>query len=264
MNKKYLITIILSVIFSIFLISCENPFMMGVAGDYVYNIEDFGRGATPKVHYFSSFASLSSELDFINSSSVFLCHVINLSGDIVIGETDSFNFTGLGRMISIRGGRIIISDDATLEIENGATLILRDITIISDTTKAVDVGMGSTLIMEAGSNITGSGIVAVAVSGGTFIMNGGTIYNFRRIYEFAYEDGGIITINSGSHFSKNRGAIIYGREAPPGLRNTVDGNGNIISVIHNNLPFRARNTTVGERETLSITIDNNGNITGNW
>ncbi|MCL2800595.1 MAG: hypothetical protein FWD28_02420 [Treponema sp.] len=266
-HKKVIILIAVIILVGV-CVSCENPFMMGVAGDYVYNIEDFGRGAYINVINTTG-ANLYDvlEYDIEGDGSNYL---INVTGNAYINE--QVGLSSQNSIISIRGdgGNIFCNiEDSLLKIQGSATLILRNITIKSENpglASLLDISESGTVIMETGAHLTGYGLAAVYVSDGTFMMNGGTIYNFKSDH---YSSSEIVAIYTDSRFEKNKGAIIYGIDAPVGLRNIPNSSlgYHVVGVWGIFGKHCFRNTTMGARESLSITLDELGSIanhSGNW
>jgi len=247
---KKLIILFFIIIIILPLTTCENQWMKDIVSEYVWNIEDFGHDAEVIVINTTG-ANLQEQLSSISSASG--NYVINVKGSGVIYSNLSLS----GDVnVSLRGdGGTITMGETGFNLNSNSTLILRDITLISNGPAILNVQNGGTVIMEAGSHLTGSGYGAVVIEGGTFIMNGGSIYGYRNI-EF-WSTSHVVNINPGTntHFEKNPGAIIYGNDEPEGLRNTSESGQVIVVKDASGGISHFRNSTVGADETLSITLD---------
>ena len=239
----------------------------------IYNNQDFGGSAEPTELRTVDLSSdpdyalqnVFSEIDSLGPGN----YVINVSGD----DAGAIGNLALGRwvvpsgdiVVSLRGDGTIIDtsnyDAANIGIWANAKLILRGVIISQHENSNFPptlIHVNGTLVMEEGSAITGistgnykcsAGIVVG--DGGTFIMNGGEIYGLETTFN-------TVTISGpNARFEKN-GGIIYGIGA------SADSNspetGYVVRVDTADGITYYRNTTIGEDETLSIVLDDDGNV----
>ena len=257
------------------------------------NEADFGADAEITETFDINAANLEDALNSITAPGNY---VVNMNGAATFSDivTLSGDVT-----VSLRGdGGVILGSninntthpagDRFITVENGATLVLRDITLGGATLHQnhlyVILVAGGTLIMEEGSHITGltGRVYAVSVStNGTFIMkNGSSIYNNHLNNVNIASSYSIISINwPNASFVKDSGARIYNNS----ITNSGDGGGHVLGVlssVNSGTPpdnpnpnryitiLRYRDTDISESETLSVTIDAAGTgiaeISGDW
>jgi len=182
-------------------------------------------------------------------------YVIKVAGDLNDEAYLDLNDASPGNsiFISLRGAGNSIAS-ATVLLDTGETLILRDITLNGGS--AVSCRSHSKLIMEADSVITGDSSLRIE-DDGVFIMNGGEIYGNSN------SDGGGVTIKgANAHFEKNSVGKIYNNTS------TAEFGQQVLVLDNNGGPLVYRDEAVTADETLAITLNASGDgiesQTGTW
>jgi len=259
--------------------TCAITVNAAPGSDTEMNMKDFGTNTGITYKSVSSGAELA---DYWSSITTAGNYVINTTGSLggIPGLDLADIYPGSGIIISLRGtsNNITLSED--IELDNGETLILRDVNIVftSDNVSCTD---GSKFIMEAGSAILGSGVGVY--DGGTFTMNGGKIHSGDGVYvendgafimnggeiygNTGYYGGGVSIRGKNARFEKKPGGRIYNNTGEAGYGHQVIVGG---YDEYSYYPFclAYRDTEVTTAETLAITINAAGNgiasETGTW
>jgi hypothetical protein len=98
----------------------------------------------------------------------------------------------------------------------------------------------------ASSGLSGGGVF---VWGGSFEMSGGEISGNTS------SSGGGVYVNEGTFTKTALGGVVYGSDAPEGLRNNAGGNGD---AVYNYNGGKSRNRTIGASEAFDAASDDPG------
>jgi hypothetical protein len=208
-------------------------------------------------------------------------YIYTLTGDVTLASVILLDTPDVD--LTLNGDGHTITQDASIRpfsISNGATLTLQNIKLLGGAGKTgwgVYVGTGSTFVMQDDVEIRGFTApygAGVYVNQATFHMEGGVIAGNTGT-SYSTGGGGVYMTGANASFVKI-GGIIYGKyKADTTPEDTANANtiylgdnwGPAVMVTPNTGAMPYRDTTVGEDDNLSITLNSSGNtatLDGNW
>jgi predicted small secreted protein len=211
-------------------------------------------------------------------------HVVTLTENVNLTDYIELDKPDVHITLKSSNGSTITqsTDDAAFVVRNDATLTLRDIKLLGAGKNSgylenfgIKVYEGGALIMEAGAEIRGfsahCGAGVYVEYEGAFLMRGGVIAGNTSTASNSDGGGGVQVCGSDAFFEKT-GGIIYGNEdsVPEADRNEAtagDGWGHAVLVYDDNETFPHRDTTLGEDDHLSVTLNGDNDvdaISGDW